>query len=527
MQRADPMSKVCLTAVLLLATLPAQAAPDYVASVIEPREEIQTSLMADFNGDGRQDLLLAVWSEAAGRELLLYYQGENGQFPGSPSQRVELKSDIIAFAVADLRDEPGEELIFLTRSAIYSYSTRKSGYADNLKKLADWELLNSVPHTKSIASLGRLNDYNQDGFSDLLLPGQKSWGLLYGVAEGFAEAKLLPAPHLDPFFSAGETARLRLSMENGLQLVAEDPSPFAGLFPGEARTSAFERRSLGRFGSRSYIMDVERWLPLVQPARISDDQGWDLVFLDDPLATNFNPASDELKGQRLNLIRQQQLSEAGWQGQLPSRGEVLLRDVDGDGLDDVLILEHQGSKDSRLLLFRNREGSFNFSAADQLLRFSGYEVEVELQDLNGDGRSELIVSYYSIGSVDSLRSGSMQRSTLIYPQADDDLIFARRPASRYDERFSADGVRGLAERPHFSADVSGNGHKDWVAVDEQGALIARAIDSNLQVEAKPFWRFAPVYMIHSIVPGNFSGAGGADFILLHQNAVTVLVSRHD
>lgn len=509
-------------AALLLATASSvcsgQAAPSYVASVIEPREEIQSSLMADFNGDGKQDLLLSVWSEAGGRELLLYLQGDNGQFPGSPSQRVELKNDVIAFAVADLRDEPGAELVFLTRSAIYSYSTRKEGYAGNLQKLADWELLNTVPQIKSVASLGLLSDYNQDGFVDLLLPGQTSWGILYGSAEGFAPAKILPAPHLDPLFMADQSSRLRLSLENGLQLVVDSPSPFAGVFPAQVEASAFERRSLGRFGSGSYIMDVERWLPVVQPAQISGSQTPDFVFLDHPEVT------DGVTGQRLNLVRQQKVSATAWQGQLPARGEVLLHDVDGDGLDDLLILEHQGSKDSRLLLFRNQGGSFDLSAADQVLRFSGYEVKVGLEDLNGDGRPELIVTYYGVATVDSLRSGSMQRTTLIYPPGDGELIFARRPASRQDERFSADGVKALAERPHFSADVSGNGRKDWVAVDEQGALIARAIDSNWQLSAAPFWRFVPVYTIHSIVPGSFSEGAGADFILLHQNAVTVLVS---
>lgn len=522
---ANPIAILHSAAALLLAatvSLPAQAAPDYVASVIEPREEIHGSLTADFNGDGKQDLLLSVWSEGAGRELLLYLQEENGQFSGSPSQRVELKSDIIALAVADLRDEPGEELIFLTRSAVYSYSTRKEGYAGNLQKLADWELLNTVPQTKSVAILGRLSDFNGDSFPDLLLPGQKSWGLFYGSAEGFAEVKMLPAPHLDPLFTAGQSSQLRLSMENGLQLVVDDPSPFAGIFAVQSEASAFERRSLGRFGSRSYIMDVERWLPALQPVRVSGGDKPDFVYLDHPEA-----ASGELVGQRMNLIRQQNLSKAAWQQQLPSRGEVLLRDFDGDGRDDLLILEQQGSKDSRLLLFRNRDGGFNLSAADQVLRFSGYEVEVELQDLNGDGRPELIVSYYGIGTVDSLRSGSMQRSTLIYPPEEGDRIFARRPASRQDERFSADGVKGLAERPHFSASISGKGSKDWIAVDEQGALVARAIDNNLQVAAKPFWRFVPVYLIYSIVPGNFSESAGSDFILLHQNAVTVLVSRHE
>lgn len=501
----------------------AQAAPSYVASVIEPREEIQDYLLADFDGDGRQDLLLPVWSESAGRELLIYLQDAEGRFPGAPSRRVEVKSDIVAFAVADLREEPGEELLFLTRSAIYSYSTLKDGYADNLQKLTDWDLIATVPTSRTLVSLGRLSDYNNDGHPDLLLPGQGSYGLFYGSADGFAPVQRLPRPHHNSAYASRQASQLRLSLENGLQLVVESPSAFSSLFPSSQELSETERRSLGRYGSAHYIMDVERWLPSVQAVQISDGDRADFVFVDHAVPEK---PEDEPR-QRLNVVRQNDVSQRAWHGLIPLSGEIFFADLNADGRDDLMILDHQGSNDSRLSLFLNREGTFDFSSADQVLRFSGYEVEVEARDLDGDSRPELIVSYYSLGSVDSLRSGAMQRSTLIYPPAEGDLIFARRPASRVDERFSADGVKGLAERPHFSADVSGNGRKDWLAVDEQGALIAKTIDTNFQVGATPFWRFVPTYLVYSIVPGDFGNGASADFLLVHQNAVTVLVSRDE
>ena len=70
------------------------------------------------------------------------------------------------FAVADLREEPGEELLFLTRSAIYSYSTLKDGYADNLQKLTDWDLIATVPTSRTLVSLGRsyAGPYQPEGF---------------------------------------------------------------------------------------------------------------------------------------------------------------------------------------------------------------------------------------------------------------------------------------------------------------------------------------------------------------------------
>lgn len=507
------------------------AAPQYLSSVIEPSEEIRDQRFVELNGDGLQDLLLSVWSEARGRELLLYLQTENGQFSGKPSQRIEIKKDIIGYGLADLREEPGEELIFVTRSAAYSYSTRKDGYTGNLSKLLDWDLLATVPERQSIAFIGRLEDYNNDGHADLLLPGRQAYGLFYGNENGgFRAVAPLPAPYSDPEQNGDNRAGFRISVETGLTFNVDTPSAFAGLFPERSELEDANSSTSRPFANRESILNVERWLASVQPVQVNGDDMLDFVYLDDL------PGEHEGSKRRFNALFQNSdgaiSEEADWQQTLDASGEILLADFNGDGLDDVLSLESKGSKQSNLSFFANQNGEYDFQSADQVLRFSGYEVEVQLIDLNDDKQAELIVSYYSLAAMDALRDGSMLRTTLIYagnPAATEDdgeaLAFGRRPNSKMEDKFSADSVKGLTERPHFSADLTGDGRKEVIALDDSGAVVAKAISADLQISSDPIWRFVPLHLVESLIPEALNQDRSTDFLLIHQNALTVLVSR--
>ena len=121
------------------------ASVKFISSEIDTGDNRQGYWAADMNGDLLGDILIASWSESGGREFLIYTQEENGKFSNSPWRRIEIKKDIIAFALADLRPEPGSELLFFTASACYSLSCAIQGYADNLRKLFEWELIKSVP----------------------------------------------------------------------------------------------------------------------------------------------------------------------------------------------------------------------------------------------------------------------------------------------------------------------------------------------------------------------------------------------
>jgi hypothetical protein len=76
---------------------------DFVSSEIDTGDNRQGYWNGDMNGDGLQDIIIATWSEANGREFLIYTQETSGNFSGAPWRRIEIKKDIVAFALADLR----------------------------------------------------------------------------------------------------------------------------------------------------------------------------------------------------------------------------------------------------------------------------------------------------------------------------------------------------------------------------------------------------------------------------------------
>lgn len=516
----------------LLFASASQGEPRYQASVVEVEEAITDQNMADLNGDGLEDLLIAVWSDERGRELLVVPQNANGHFPGKPSQRIEIKKDIVALALADLRDEPGEELIFLTRSAAYSYSSRKEGYTGNLERLFDFEFVATVPERKSLPFLGKLQDYNADGFADLLLPGRDRYSLFFGKGQGsFAPGVKLPEPHRDPLRESGNDIRFDVSFAEGLSFSVDSPSPFSLMIPERTRGGQ-AGEGWDRFGQNRSILEVEAWLAAVKSVQLDDSPGSEFVYLDHPEGES-EQASEALRFNAVFRPADEADDESRWHQELNASGEILLKDFNGDGLDDVILLGSRGSDQASLVFFANRGGKYDFAAPDQVMRFSGYEMEAELQDLNQDNRPELIVSYYGIAAVEALRSGSMLRTTLIYPanggKADGEggksLIFAQRPTVKLEDRFSAENARGLVERLDFSADIDGDGRKEMTGLDEAGALTARTVGPDLQPASEPVWRFVPLHLIQSITSAQLNNDGASDFLLRHQDSVTVLVSQ--
>jgi hypothetical protein len=494
----------------------AASSPGFTASEIPLEAELQGLWTGDFDGNAARDVMVAVWSEQRGRELLIYLQASDAKFPAQPSRRIEVKSDIVAVALADTRPAPGDELIFLTRSAGYSFSPLQEQYAGNLNHLFDWELLLAVPQRKELRSLGRLVDIDGDGHGDLLLPGRAQYGLFRaGGDDSFAFMTYLPRGHGLPRPVERESGSLQVSSGQGLQFDVSRPSPFSGLVapPSDSTDSA--------------ILDIARWLPAVSAARVNDDARLDLVYLDDV-------ETGSSKG-RLNVLLQNAdgsfADVPDRRAEFDSKGSLTLVDFDGDGLADVMSEQQDGTDETTLRFFRNRDGHFSLQTPDYVMKFSGYDVSAELVDVNADGRPELIVSYYAISVADALRDGSVVRSTLIYrgstapDPTDTTSPFGRRPDARLEERFSAATFKGLTQRVSFASDVDGDGQRDVLAIDHNGALIARSVDAAFRVESHPFWRFVPLHLIQGIHAVDLNGDAPTDFVLEHQHSMTLLVSQ--
>lgn len=506
-----------VTSVLLWNSQTLFAQNNYVAFELSRENNWDNLITEDVNGDGAKDLIFSHFDSSLGRELHIHHQQDDGNFASTP-QRVEIKTEIIAVGFADLRSDPGKELILLANNGVFSLSTALEGYAGNIKLLFEWDLVAAIPDQERVQFISNIEDLNGDGEIDLLLPGQDHFGFFIG--KGNEEFELLSTistknENLTAAQRNNQEADLDASIginaDEGVvvELRAETPTPFTG-FVEEWEPKESESRALLR---------TENWMPTALLAKLNNDSLPDLVYLN---------VGDDGLGQ-LNIHFQEASTgftpEADWQAPTETRGDIRLVDMNHDGLVDLLRLSGEGSEwDARFYL--NNGSGFNLEQPDQVMRFSGYDVRLEFVNLSSTEKPILNVSYYTIPVVDAIRNASINRTQLLYSAdaAEEDQLFARRPSSRLDESFSAENVRGLSEQMSLLYDVDGDGGNDALYVTENGTLAAKRIDAQLQIADTPFWEYVSPRTVFEfeVLPLNTDSL--PDLVLRHGTTTSLLVA---
>lgn len=502
---------------LLGATLStmAIAQPRYVSSTLPEVERPEEAIIADLNGNRRQDILLQNWSPDSGRELLVFQQQADGRYPGQPTRRIPVATDAVAMLTGDVGPLPGDEILLLTPFTVSALSVLNP---DHPESLLEWRHLASVPRPERLDVLPPLTDLDGDGAPDLLLPGPEDYGLFSANEDGefilqqrITTDNTALAPSAMPDGRGRFSTRIRVNKRDGLQvdMVPESSSAFTD-FIRDQRNREMDTR----------LLDSEQDLPAAVPARLTGNDAADIVFMDvgDDLRARFNRLSRTAGGNWPSTPQ--------WRSPLDAEGEYRLIDLDGDGLEDMVRMsDDDGEVDIRL--YRNRNGTFRFDQPDQLMRFSGYNLRLSAVDIDGDGTPELSVNFYTIPVTSALRDTRINRVQLLFTASTDDendRLFENRPASRNEDSFSGDAVRGLTEPLNLEADLDGDGRIDVLAMSGDGRLTARAVDEDLNIAQEPFWEYVPDRTVLRLEVRNLNDDGTPDFILYHSTTTTILVS---
>jgi len=267
------------------------------------------------------------------------------------------------------------------------------------------------------------------------------------------------------------------------------------------------------------ILRAERWMPTAIFAQLNNDTLADIAYI--------NQGADGL-GQ-LNFHFQDAQSgfsdEADWSGSLQRGGDIQLADLNNDAQLDLLLISGEGN-DRSAYFYRNLNGSLDLENPDQVMRFSGYDVRLNIIPLEQGSTPLLNVSYYTIPVVDAIRNASINRTQLLFgsEDAEDNQFFNRRPNSRLDESFSAANVRGLSEQMSLQYDVDGDGRKDAIYVTENGTLAAKRIDSDLNIQSEPFWEYVSANTVFEFQVLQLNQDDKPDLLLRHGNATSFLVA---
>ena len=507
----------------LLATIAASAAhtqPNYIVSEIPMPEWPDRIMQADMDGSGRQDLIVPQWSQEAGRELLIFLQRPNGGYEQQVSRQVEIKPEIVAVAFADVRDEPGQELLLFSNASVFSLSSAIASYSGNLQKLFDWNLIASVPDKRQTLFIEPVTNASSNQL-DLLLPGRETYGYFRGAADGsftksheFTTVNTELDPADIPLGRGRFSTDIQINERDGivLNVRARAISSFSGIVKEWNDTT-----------EDGTLLRSNTWMPAAAIASMSADGAADIIYMN---------IGNDLLGQ-INIVEQNAdgsyPATPSWQGSIDTRGDIRLLDFNADGQTDIVrIIDSSNEWDVHF--YTNRGGRFEFDRPDQIMKFSGYDLNLSITDINQDGRPQLSITYYTIPIVGAIRNSSIVRTQLIYgssaggSNAGGNQLFNSRPDFKLDETFSASSIRGLSEQIYLQADLSGNGRIDALYLTSEGILAAKAIDASLRFADQPFWQYVPARTITSFEVTDLNNDGVPDIILYHSNTASILVS---
>jgi hypothetical protein len=465
----------CLWGAAVLAQETSNNPPGYRSINFHLPHDIERMLVVDADNDGLADLLTI-----AEDRISLYFQrtaNEGGGFDfTSPDTSVHLQERSIGWELSDnYADAQGQRrfslLALVNGSQVLQWQIQDREFGEPTPLL---DGLNAYSGT-GVNRLHFSRDINADGLEDLIIPG------------------------------AG-TLQLHIRNPDGSY-----QQPLTVLADMQINTNLFIRQALERDVGQSLR------IPLIELRDVNGDGRPDLISETDErfdvfLASNSADYFPQLPSysidrleirERLGNFDLDQLDFSNLTGMLALTHEELLRDVNGDGIDDFVLRE--GGKVS---LFMGTPDGMDFSQPQQVLRSGGNVLTVFLHDENGDGLQDLWLWRVQSISVGDLFlwlaiSGSIDVEAFIYPN--DGQAFARRPSrqitvslrfpsavrmisSVIDIREQARTVRETRTIPTELATLSGIGNTQdlLVLLDEQIQIFQSAIAAPAPVPEDRF-----------------------------------------
>ncbi|MGQ0552777.1 MAG: FG-GAP repeat domain-containing protein [Planctomycetota bacterium] len=529
---------VCFAAL----AVPAQEAPTFTALDLRVEGEILEQRFLDVDGDGRRDLLLAVLGEPVNgqrrREIRLHLMGQDGLLAAVPSHMVSVPEDVVAFGAADLREEPGRELFFLTRSGAHSYSTQREGLRDNIRRLASFHTLYQVPSARALPFWGYVISRPAGQRDLILLPGGANLAL-FGptVLDGvLAVPAALPpaAPTAGPdytlladfggddkaaLFSVRSPGALRTE-GRGLRIAIETGDS-GGLFLGDApAVFAAMLQSSSRYRAPALVdVDGDGRLDLV-----ADRSGELAIHLGTAAGLPTQPTRVEPLPAALTKPDHDLL--------------INLVDFDADGDVDVYARtkpDRDGLQSTvfRYFFFLNDGSRLLREEPDDLRQFEGTGTDSQIIDVNGDGLPDLVVTKYTLPQLSDLVTGfKLERSALVF-FAEQPGRFARKPSLRDDQTFTIDSLQDALVTRHMAGDLSGDGLADLIEADLSGHVVIRRTErksklfggEEWRLEKEAWKRFDLGANLESLVVEDVNSDGLVDVINPRPGMLSLLLSR--
>lgn len=339
---------------------------------LEFKDRALDRVTVDVDGDGLLDLVWIFHPVDDKEDFGLRTCLQAGEPRFSACSDLDLPDEVRAFDVAPLDAAAGAELILLTQSGALR-SSFEDGRFGGLTSLPGVHSALGDTDSRIPGALRFLFDLNADGRYEAVLATRRGVDVHSFGPEGTLSTQKLASPaHV-------EIARHRREMDLSAFL-HRDYSPHVTTQTTTPAVFVEDMNGDGR----------------VEIATISQNR---LLIFEQTPAGQFDgsPSAD---------LERSVITEAEEEGGFT--GEALtFSDLDGDGLADLIVLKW-GSSEERTQMDRHVfPGGKNWQfpeVADQIIRSESFFPNFEIQDLNGDGRKDLVVPYFHFAPSQAIKA---------------------------------------------------------------------------------------------------------------------------
>jgi hypothetical protein len=423
---------------------------------IEPKAGFISYHIEDLNNDGYKDIILMIVSDSSAttkHQLDFYLQTADG-IPDRPDLEIVLSMDVVLFDFGDVSGDNTSELVYITPDGVFFQMLDFPGSSLSEDALSDIPSIFMLPNQSTPACWDFVRDLNGDGIVEILIPSLTETTILYR----------------HPFTEDWQRTDL--------------PIPAMAEF----QVANHGRYSVGMHSKGLYSM------PFLQVADYNEDGLQDLLAVyPDHLRVLCQDKSGKFSAGSLEQIPLKHGKL--WDGSKIQRnrlGEESLRnhlmkvvDLDSDGMLDLVAIRLSTQKsilnpESDVRIFRgkrNDNGSqtlVRFSdQPDQILRTKGTQLVLDIQDINHDGKYDLLIPAVEIGFknfVTMLLSRSIEVGVEVYLMAANGT-YPDKPSQLVSMNMKFH-YRGGAMSPVYElADFNGDGLTDILTSQEEKRLL--------------------------------------------------------
>lgn len=412
---------------------------------------------SDLDGSGLAEIVVVHKTGVYPKEkrwISIFSADTSAQYPTTARQRWEVDHAATMFEVGDVAPSPGKEIFYLTGHGISYYPQGEDGnFSTTPHNLLSFPTITVFPAAGSLPRARLFVDWKRNGRKMLLLPQFDSL----------------------VFFDRGGSEDWRKT-----ERVTLRPRTF--LFSDQVDDGAF----------RDFSIHAEFRLPRIFVEDFNGDSLPDLLLTEQESVTVYLHQSDGHFSPKPSATVVFPVRPSGRDSETNLSFLSTPVDVNGDKFVDVILtLTKSTGKflERKIIVFiflnqQKPDGPFS-PQPDQTITVDGITPGVNIEDVNGDGRGDLLLSYIRVGFwniVKNLISKRVDVNTSIYLLRSDNQ-YPTQPDFHRKTSYQIDlthGVRFHGTWPTLGGDFTGDGRRDLlIARDEKITIYPKNLDGDL------------------------------------------------